>query len=339
MIKRLLVTGCAGFIGSNFVISTLNKYPEAEVIGIDKLTYAGNKENLSSVLDDSRFEFIVGDIGDKKLIPSIVNKVDAIVNFAADSMVDRSVLNPDPFLQSNFMSVNNLLSAARDCGVKRFLQISTQEVYGYIPENAVEEAVRFDPHNLYAACKAGAEMLALSYFHSYGLPVVFTRGANAIGKYQHPEKVTPLFITNAIEEKPLPLYGNGSAVRDYIHVDDLNAANDLVLRQGEEGQAYNVASGYEKNLLELASAIIEKLDKSPELIRTIGDRPGHDYRYYLNADKIKKLGWKVEHTFEETIRQTVDWYIENEVWWRKTKESEDFKNYYKLNYENKFDLG
>jgi dTDP-glucose 4,6-dehydratase len=335
MVQRLLVTGAAGFIGSNFVRYSLERHPECAVIGMDNLSYAGNLANLADIRDSSQFDFVHADICDSSAVKGLVRQVDAVVNFAAASMVDRSVIDPRPFVQSNFVGAHILMQEALEAGVGRFLQISTPEVYGQRLGDAALEQSAMAPRNIYASCKAGAEMLASAYFHSFGLPVVVTRGSNAVGPYQHVEKVLPFWITNALESKPLPLYGNGKAVRDWIQVDDLNAANDLVLRQGVPGEAYNVISGEERSLQQVATAILRTLGKPDTLIELVGDRPGHDYRYHMDATKVMALGWRPQHDFENTIRETVRWYSNNEGWWRAVKYSADFLDYSRRNYHRK----
>ena len=333
---RILVTGCAGFIGSNFVRQVLERHPNDDIVGLDKLTYAGRLDNIAEAMKNERFRFVHGDICDEQLVHDLVAHVDAIVNFAAESMVDRSVLDQRPFLQTNFVGVGVLLAAARKHKTERFLQISTPEVYGErLGEPALEDEP-LAPRNLYAACKASAEMLALAYHNSFGVPVVITRGANAVGPQQHLGNVVPLFVTNALDRKPLPIYGTGTAVRDWAHVDDLNAANDHVLRHGVPGLSYNIATGNERTVLELAKSILKRLDRAETLIQFIDDRPAHDYRYYLNSDRLRSLGWSPRYGFDEAISAAVDWYRDHESWWRVVTDSEDHKEYLHLNYGPKY---
>lgn len=331
-LDRLLVTGCAGFIGSNFVRYTLEHHPSAMVVGLDKLTYAGNLDNLLPIGRDARFQFVHGDICDAELIRTLVPRIDAIINFAAESHVDRSILNPDAFALSNFLGANTLLGAAQAAGVGRFVQISTDEVYGHIASGAATESALLAPRNPYAASKAGAELLAMSYFISYGLPVLVTRGSNTIGPQQYPEKVTPVYVTSALEGQPLPIYGQGQAVRDYLYVDDHCAAIDLVLRRGAPGEAYNVGAGEEVNTVRLATAILELLSLPRDLIQFVGDRPGHDYRYRLDTRKIEALGWRRRRSFASALALTVEWYRQNEWWWRKIKARGEYQEYYQQNY-------
>ena len=250
---RLLVTGCAGFIGSNFVRCYLQQHPQDSIIGLDKLTYAGNRANLAHADNDPRFRFVQADIADSEAVGALTKEVDAVVNFAAESHVDRSLLDPDAFIRTNVVGLHVLLEASRQAGVQRFLQVSTDEVYGHVPAGLADESAPLAPRNPYSASKAGGDLLVQSYWHSHGLPVVLTRGANTIGPYQYPEKVTPLFVTNALDDQPLPIYGQGTAVRDYLYVDDHCAAIALVLHDGAAGQVYNVGANEEVNTVELAS--------------------------------------------------------------------------------------
>jgi len=343
--RCFLVTGCAGFIGSAFVRLFLRWHPEPDirVIGLDKLTYAGNLDNLKDVQQDPRFRFIRGDICDRPLLRELLPQVDAVLNFAAETHVDRAILDADAFVQTNFVGVNTLLDTAKNAwladGVspeelrrtKRFIQVSTDEVYGNVLHGAAGEDWPLAPRNPYAASKAGAELLARSYFISFGLPVVITRGNNTIGPYQYPEKVTPLFITNAIDDQPLPIYGTGQAVRDYIYVDDHCSAIDLLLWRGEPGEAYNIGAIEGVNTVRLATAILDLLGKPRRLIQFVGDRPGHDYRYWLDSSKLRALGWAPGYDFATALRLTVEWYCQNQWWWRKLKTGE-YLEYYRRNY-------
>ncbi len=332
--KNILVTGGAGFIGSNFVHHMLAKYPDYHIVVYDKLTYAANLNNLRDVSQDPRFAFVQGDICDKEKVAETIRgyDIDTIVNFAAESHVDRSIMNPDAFIQTDVYGTYVLLEAARQFGLERYHQISTDEVYGHIPHgHASVETDPVRPRSPYAASKASADLMVHAYFITYGLPVTITRGGNNIGPYQYPEKVVPLFVTNALEGKPLPVYGDGRQMRDYQWVGDHCEAIDLVLHRGELGEIYNVGTGEEMENLRMVEILLDELGASPDLIHFVEDRPGHDRRYALNVEKIKALGWRPKHTPEQAIRRTVRWYVENEWWWRPIKEGE-FREYYQKQY-------
>ncbi|AEB12583.1 dTDP-glucose 4,6-dehydratase [Marinithermus hydrothermalis] len=324
--KRVLITGGAGFIGSNYVRYALAHHPEWEVVVLDKLTYAGNLENLEGVMD--RITFIQGDIANPEDARRAMAGADAVVNFAAESHVDRSLLDPRPFVKTNVEGTLVLLEEARRAGVKRFLQVSTDEVYGDLSgtERHSVETDPLRPRSPYAASKAGAEHLVFAYGVSYGLEVVVTRGSNTYGPYQYPEKIIPLFITNALEGKPLPVYGDGSAVRDYLHVEDHCAGIDLVLHKGTAGEAYNLGARLAVRGVEVAERVLGLLGKPRELIRFVADRPGHDYRYSVDPSKAEALGWERRWSFEAGLRQTVRWYVEHAGWWRRAKERIEFRD-------------
>jgi len=324
---RVLITGGAGFIGSNYVHLAVREHPDWEVVVLDKLTYAGNLENLQPVKD--RITFLRGDIASPADVEQAIAGADAVVNFAAETHVDRSLLDSRPFVRTNVEGTLVLLEEARRAGVKRFCQVSTDEVYGDL-SGTDRHSVETDPlrpRSPYAATKAAAEHLVFSYGTSYGLDVVVTRGSNTYGPYQYPEKIVPLFITNAVEDKPLPLYGDGSAVRDYMHAEDHAAGIDLILHRGESGQAYNLGAGYEISGLEVAARILEALGKPPGLKRFVTDRPGHDYRYSVDAAKAEALGWKPKWSWPQGLEQTVRWYCRNESWWRRVKERLEFRQH------------
>ena len=332
--KNILVTGGAGFIGANFVHYVLDRYPDYHVIVYDKLTYAGNLDNLLPLNANPRYHFIRGDICDAAAVAAAIRRhnVDTIVNFAAETHVDRSIMDPDAFIQTDVYGTYVLLEAARQFGLERYHQISTDEVYGHVPEgHASRETDNLAPRSPYAASKASADLMVNAYFVTYNLPVTITRGANNIGPYQYPEKVVPLFTTNAIDEEPLPIYGDGRQKRDYQYVGDHCAAIDLVLHRGVIGEAYNVGTGEEMENLHMAEILLDELRRPRDLLVHVRDRPGHDRRYSLNVDKIKALGWQPEHTPEQAIRKTVRWYVENEWWWRKIKSGE-YKAYYQAQY-------
>lgn len=332
--KNLLITGGAGFIGSNFVIYMLNKYPDYQVVVYDKLTYAGNLDNLLSVADDPRYHFVKGDICDATAVAQAIRQydIDTIVNFAAETHVDRSIMDPDAFIQTSVYGTYVLLEATKQFGLARFHQISTDEVYGHIPHGySSKETDKLDPRSPYAASKASADLMVNAYFVTYGLPVTITRGSNNIGPYQYPEKVVPLFATNAIDGEPLPVYGDGRQMREYQYVLDHCEAIDLVLHQGTLGQAYNIGTGVEMENMRMVEILLDELGAPRSLIRHVADRPGHDRRYSLDISKIRALGWEPRHTAEEAIRLTARWYRENEWWWRKIKSGE-FLAYYQAQY-------
>ena len=332
--KNLLVTGGAGFIGSNFVIYMLDKYADYNIVVYDKLTYAGNLDNLLGVVDNPRYHFVQGDICDAAAVTAAVkaHNIDTIVNFAAETHVDRSIMDPDAFVKTSVYGTYVLLEVTRELGLERFHQISTDEVYGHIPfgQSSVETDP-LEPRSPYAASKASADMMVNAYFITYGLPVTITRGSNNIGPYQYPEKVIPLFATNAIDGERLPVYGDGRQMREYQYVVDHCEAIDLVLHKGVLGEAYNIGTGEEMENMEMIEILLKAMGKSHDLIRHVADRPGHDRRYSLNISKIKALGWQPRHTAEEAIIKTARWYEQNEWWWRKIKSGE-FKAYYQAQY-------
>jgi dTDP-glucose 4,6-dehydratase len=331
---RLLVTGGAGFIGSNFVRWILRTHPEDTVVNLDKLTYAGNLANLADVADSPRYRFVHGDICDAKVVREAAEGVDAVVNFAAESHVDRSLMDPDAFLRTDVFGVFTLLEAVRALRIPRLLQVSTDEVYGSLATGSAREDSPLNPSNPYAAAKAGGDLLALAYFKTHRVPVVITRASNTFGPYQYPEKIIPLFITNALDNEPLPLYGDGRNVRDWLYVEDHCAALDLVLRRGGEGEVYNVGGGHELDNLALTRQILRLTGRPESLIRPVADRPGHDRRYALDSSKVRALGWAPRHRFDEALAATVAWYREHEAWWRPIK-SGAFRAYYRQQYEHR----
>jgi dTDP-glucose 4,6-dehydratase len=328
---RLLVTGGSGFIGSNFIRGILASHPDDSVVNLDKLTYAGNPANLTDVEQDPRYAFVHGDIGDAKLVRDVARGVDAVVNFAAPSHVDRSLLDPDEFLKTSVLGVHVLLEAVRELRIPRFLQISTDEVYGSIAAGAAREDAPLQPSNPYSAAKAGGDLLALASWRTHGVPVVITRSSNNFGPYQYPEKIVPLFVTNALDDQPLPLYGDGRQVRDWLYVLDNCAAIDLVLRRGREGEVYNIGGGHEVANEDLTREILRLVGKPASLIQTVADRPGHDRRYALDADKVRRLGWAPRTPFAAGLESTVRWYREHPAWWRPLKSGE-FRSYYERQY-------
>lgn len=332
--KNIMVTGGAGFIGSNFVHYMLDKYPDYNIIVYDKLTYAGNLDNLKDVADDPRYHFVKGDICDAATVEDTIqaHKIDTIVNFAAETHVDRSILDPDAFIQTSVYGTYVLLEAARKFNLERYHQISTDEVYGHIPMGqSSREEDKLDPRSPYSASKASADLLVISYFVTYDMPVTVTRGSNNIGPYQYPEKVVPLFATNAMDGELLPVYGDGRQMREYQYVIDHCEAIDVVLQKGELGEIYNVGTGEDMENMEMVELLLDTLKLPHDLIRHVADRPGHDRRYSLHLDKIKALGWTPRHTGREAVIKTVQWYKDNEWWWRKIKSGE-FKAYYQKQY-------
>lgn len=319
---KILVTGGAGFIGSNFIRYILVNYND-QIINLDNLTYAGRLENLKDIDSHSNYKFIKGDIVNGELVEDIVKTgVDIIINFAAESHVDRSIDDSRIFIRTNIQGTGVLLEAARKYDISRFVQISTDEVYGSLGEEGVfTEDSPLEPSSPYSASKAGADMLARAYYKTHHLPVMITRCSNNYGSYQFPEKLIPLFITNALDNKELPLYGDGLNVRDWIYVEDHCRAVDLVVRMGKPGEVYNIGASNELTNLEITKKILEILDKPDSLMKFVNDRPGHDRRYALDASKIKEeLGWKPKYSFENGIKETVKWYDENRSWWESLKE-------------------
>ncbi len=332
-VRRVLVTGGAGFIGSAFVRYLLAG-DDAEVVVLDKLTYAGNLANLASVADDPRYRFIRGDIADPAVVAEAMAGCDSVVNFAAETHVDRSIMEPGAFIMTDVYGTFVLLEAARQAGVRRFVQVSTDEVYGSVERGESVETDALHPRSPYSASKAGGELQAIAYYETYGLPTLVTRGSNTFGPYQYPEKVLPLFITNAVEDKPLPLYGDGRNVRDWLYVDDHCRGIDVVLRQGQPGEAYNIGGGNERTNIEITGRLLALLGKPESLITYVKDRPGHDRRYALDCGKIAALGWRPEADFEEALARTVRWYAENRDWWAPIKAGE-FADYYRRQYANR----
>jgi dTDP-glucose 4,6-dehydratase len=328
---KLLVTGGAGFIGSNFIRWVLGAHPDDSIVNLDKLTYAGNLTNLADVERDPRYGFVKGDICDGALVRDVMRGVDAVVNFAAASHVDRSLIEPDEFIRTDVFGVFTLLEAVRELRVPRLLHISTDEVYGSVEHGSSQEDDPVRPSNPYSASKAGGDLLARAYWQTHRVPVVITRSSNNFGPYQYPEKVIPLFITNAIDEEALPLYGDGRNVRDWLYVLDNCAALDLVLRRGRDGEVYNVGGGHEVENVVLTREILRLTGRPERLIRAVADRPGHDRRYAVDCTKVSELGWAPLHPFAAALAATVAWYREHEAWWRPLKSGE-FRAYYERQY-------
>jgi len=332
---KLLVTGAAGFIGSNFVHLALAERPDWEIVNLDKLTYAGNLDNLKDIEGDPRYRFVKGDICDRSLVSEAAKGCDAIVNFAAETHVDRSIMEPMAFLRTDMEGTFVLLEAVREGGAGKLLQVSTDEVYGSIPEGSADESYPIRPSSPYSASKSGADLLCLSYWTTYGTPVTITRGANTIGPYQYPEKVIPLFVTNALDDIRLPLYGDGLQARDYTHVEDHCRGILLALEKGETGEVYNIGAGNEMQNIDMARFLLAEIGKPESLIEHVKDRPGHDRRYALNSGKLRSLGWQPRYDATEALRATVRWYAENRWWWEPIKSGDHYKQYYRRQYEER----
>jgi len=327
---RLFVTGGAGFIGSNFIQYILKKYPDYKVINLDKLTYAGNLENLKEVENNHRYEFVQGDICDRELVDRLVKEVDAIIHFAAESHVDRSIKDAGVFVKTNVLGTQILLEAARSNGCKRFHHVSTDEVFGSLGENGYfNENTPYDPRSPYSASKAASDHLVRAYFYTHNLPITISNCSNNYGPYQFPEKLIPLFVTNLIEGKRVPVYGDGLNVRDWLYVEDHCRAIDVILHKGKIGQTYCVGGNCEKTNIEITRKILGLFGVGEEMIKFVSDRKGHDWRYAIDASKIKnELGWVPEYSFEEGMTKTVEWYRNNEKWWENIK-SGKYLEYYK----------
>ena len=338
---KWLVTGSAGFIGSNFVFYMLDKYPQDQIVCLDKLTYAGNLETLESVMENPRFTFVKGDIADRGAVYALFEKEhpDVVVNFAAESHVDRSVVDPGIFLQTNILGTGVLMDACRKYGIQRYHQVSTDEVYGDLPLDRTDlfftEQTPIHTSSPYSASKASADLLVQAYHRTFGLPVSISRCSNNYGPYHFPEKLIPLMIANALNDKPLPVYGTGENVRDWLYVTDHCAAIDLIVRKGRVGEVYNIGGHNERTNLQVVKTILKALDKSESLIHFVTDRPGHDMRYAIDPTKIhEELGWLPTTPFDEGIQKTIRWYLENKSWWEHII-SGDYQNYYERMYGNR----
>lgn len=336
--KKILVTGGAGFIGSNFIRYILSKRTDLFILNLDKLTYAGNLENLVDVENHPNYKFVKGDITNNELVDYLFKKYsfDYVINFAAESHVDRSILGSEIFFITNVLGTNVLLEASKRYGIEKFVQISTDEVYGSLgPTGLFQEATPLSPNSPYSSSKAAADLMALSFHHTFGLPVVITRCSNNYGPYQFPEKLIPLMIINALNNKKLPVYGDGLNVRDWIYVLDHNKAVELVLEKGSVGNVYNIGASCEMKNIDIVKLILRKMNKSEDLIEFVKDRPGHDRRYAIDSSKIQnELGWKPEFNFETAIQYTIDWYLKNNAWWNKIISGE-YQKYYDIQYGNR----
>jgi len=338
---KMLVTGAAGFIGSNFVFHMLDEHPDAQIVALDALTYAGNLETLDKVMDEDNFSFVKADIADREAVFQLFEdeKFDVVVNFAAESHVDRSIEDPGVFLRTNIIGTQVLMDASREFGVQRFHQVGTDEVYGDLPLDRPDlfftEDMNITASSPYSASKASADLLAMAYHRTYGLPVTISRCSNNYGPYQFPEKLIPLMIANALADKPLPVYGTGENVRDWLYVEDHCRAIDMVLQDGKVGEVYNNGGHNEKSNLEVVKTILRQLGKPESLITFVGDRKGHDLRYAIDPTKIHNdLGWLPETKFDDGIRMTIQWYLDNEDWWQKIISGE-YQQYYEKMYSNR----
>ena len=332
--KKYFITGGCGFIGSNFIHYILNSKQDVLVLNLDKLTYAGNPKNLEQFEKDERYIFYHGDICDQQIVRKIFtdHKPDYLINFAAESHVDRSIGKPDDFIQTDIFGAFTLLETAREYSIDKFIQISTDEVYGSIEKGSFSETDPLMPRNPYSASKAGADRLAYSYFATYDLPVIITRASNNFGPYQFPEKLIPLFVTNAMENKKLPIYGDGKNIRDWLYVSDHCAAIQFIIDNGVIGEIYNIGGGNELNNLAITDIILEETNKPDSLKKFVEDRLGHDKRYSLNCDKLIALGWQPKHNFSQAMQSTINWYRDNDQWWKPLKSGE-YLDYYKQNYK------
>lgn len=332
---KILVTGGAGFMGSHFIKYILDKYPNYEVVNLDKLTYAGNLENLKEVENNSRYKFVKGDVANRDdVLKAVGDGVDLIINYAAETHVDRSISDPDAFLQTDIFGTHNLLEITRQGLVKKMVQISTDEVFGMVHDQETEfdEEAKFDPSSPYSAAKASADLMCAAYFRTYNTPVIVTHSCNFYGTHQYPEKIIPLFVTNLLEDKKVPLYGDGLQFREWIHTSDHCRAIDLIAHDGKVGEVYNIGTRYRISNKELTSKILNLLNKDESYIERVADRPGHDFGYSVNPDKLISLGWQPAIDFDEGLRDLIEWYKNNPDWWQKIKSGE-YKEYYKKQYK------
>ncbi len=316
---KLLITGGCGFIGSNFIRNMLEKYPDYQITNLDKLTYAGNPDNLKDIESDPNYTFVKGDICDTDVVSKVMQDVDQVIHFAAESHVDRSIEDGAVFVRTNVLGTNTLLQGALDNDVERFIHVSTDEVYGSIKEGSFSEMDDLKPSSPYSSSKAGSDLLAMSYYTTYDLPVTITRCTNNFGPYQYPEKLIPLFITNLMDNRKVPVYGSGMNVRDWIHVDDHCSGIDFVLNNGNTGEVYNIGGSSELTNLDITHRILAALDKDESMIEYVEDRKGHDFRYSLDCNKLKKMGWKPKYDFDTALNSTIAWYVNNRWWWEPLK--------------------
>lgn len=329
---KILVTGGLGFMGSHFVRYLLNKYPDYQVVNLDKVTYAADFDNLKEIQNNPNYEFIKGDIAERGDVEKAIGDgVDKIINYAAETHVDRSILEPDAFIKTDIFGTYTLLEAVRKYNVVQYIQISTDEVFGSIENGEFFENSPFEPNSPYSASKAGADHLCRAYFKTYNLPIIVTHSCNFYGPNQYPEKIIPLFITNLLENKKVPVYGQGNQEREWIFTEDHCRAVDLIMEKGEPGEVYNIGTGYRKQNIELTRFILAELGFGDEMVEYVKDRAGHDFRYAVNSEKLRKLGWAPFLSFDEGLRRTISWYKENESWWKKIKSGE-FLKYYKKQY-------
>lgn len=334
--KNILVTGAAGFIGSAFARYMVKTYPEYNIIVYDKLTYAGNMKNLLPISDEPNYKFERGDIADRETVRRVLkaHDIDTVVNFAAESHVDRSILAPDAFIHTDVVGAYIMLDESKAHGIGRFVQVSTDEVYGDVETGYSVEDDQFLPNSPYAASKAGGELMVRAYHVTHGMDTVITRGSNTYGPYQYPEKLLPLFLTEALDDKTLPLYGDGKQIRDWLYVEDHVTGIDVALHKGVSGEAYNVAGENEKHNIDVVHQMLDLLGKPQSLIKHVPDREGHDRRYAMNCDKLRALGWERQYTFETALADTVKWYQDNEWWWREIKTG-DYLDYFKRQYADR----
>ncbi len=334
---KIIVSGGAGFIGSNFVRYLLEQ-TDAHVVVLDKLTHAGNRENLTKARDHERYGFMQGDIADLETVRRAIDGADIVINFAAESHVDRSILEPEAFLRTNVQGTFAMLEACRRDGVGRYLQVSTDEVYGEILEGSTPETAVLQPRSPYAASKAAGDLLVAAYHVTYGLPTLLTRGCNAFGPHQYPDRLIPITITEAIDDHPVPVYGDGLQIRDWLYVEDHCSAIDCVARKGIPGETYNIGAANLRTNLAVVERLLDLLPRPRSLVEHVPDRPGHDRGYSVDSTKLRSLGWNQRQSFEQGLEQTVAWYLNNETWWRRIRATPEYQEYFRRNYERRASL-